>query len=209
MSRHRLVFAVLGVAVIGVAFAYTAPISELVIEAVVFLGSDYFFIGLVGLFGLVLALAASVSSRKSNLQQATFPEPEYPIQAPAPGSSLDSELGHPLIEIPVVGRSRRESVRSRLREAAVGTLIRNGSPRQEAIEKVEQGTWTRDHEAGRFLATDPVAPRDSPSVPLVLGRDPPFRRKVRRTLTALEEIDTESPNTPADTREFSAEYARP
>lgn len=92
-----------------------------------------------------------------------------------------------------------EDVRNRLVEGAVRVVTtRRGLEAETARERVQSGTWTDDPIAAAFLADDRPHPLGER---LRAAADPgaAYRRRVRRTLEAIEAIDEGS--SPLEERE--------
>lgn len=149
------------------------------------LGNDYFLIAAVGGIAALAAVAATASGSAERMNQATTPDPEGPVTVPAAGEELDRSLSNWQLRLPVLGAGRRESVRERLRAAAVGTVRRiDGCSRSTAVEKVADGEWTDDEQVARFLAEDDLSL-------VVTVRTPGI---ARRTVAAIESLDATDPN---------------
>jgi hypothetical protein len=184
VKRHRVALTALG----GVAVVAATTYAESDAVATAFatlesgLGSDYFLVGAVGVGGLLVGAAAVASGRASNLEQATMPDAEEPVSAPPPGAGFDRHVGGPYALLPVVGHSRRDAVRERLRTAAVETLCRVDSvTRSEAEAEVDRGTWTDDPDATRFLSAADDPPSPLARVASFAVGEPWFRRAATRT----------------------------
>lgn len=118
---------------------------------------------------------------------ATLPRVESVTGGGHPGAELSASLDRwPLGTVP---RKRRESIRDRLREAAVRTLMRADDRSLEvARERIGRGTWTEDSVAAEFLGQE-----DETGIG-ALRRRVRFRRDVRRTIEAIEALaDEEKP----------------
>ncbi|NHN42228.1 hypothetical protein G9C85_11410 [Halorubellus sp. JP-L1] len=108
------------------------------------------FLSLVGV-GFALQTARVVNGRrKTPYEQGETDDPEVAQDLPTPGDDFDD-----LME--AAGRARhssreRELVRDRLHAAAVAVLVRTeGVSREEAIERIDAGTWTDDPYAAAFF----------------------------------------------------------
>ena len=121
--------------------------------------------GTVGGVGVLLAILGLFMARvrwKTRLEDARFPNPEYPPPANVPGSDIDrmlvelTELRHGTLEY-------RERIETRLREAAIAVIAyRDDCTAEEAERQVAEGTWSDDPVATSFF-TGTVAAGDQPS----------------------------------------------
>ncbi|WP_418280354.1 DUF7269 family protein [Halorubrum sp. DTA98] len=140
------------------------------------LGSDYLVVAVVGLVAVWLALVVVLWRRLSGVDEATPPAAERVQSAPHPGTSFDRSSGG------LLGRSAT-STRERLREAAVRSLMRTQHrPRDAAERRIDDGTWTDDPVAARFLVDG--AGVFSRLEPLGFGTGP-----VERTIDAIARVD--------------------
>lgn len=208
--RLRLPLTVLGVLafVVGVttiavpAFAAAVPIEPIV----GLLGNDYLLVAAVAGGALLAVLAVLVARAATGLSQATPPDPENIHDVALFGERFDEVLsnGHRGSGA-VNGAGSHRAVRSRLREAAIATVMREAScTRAEATERVDRGTWTDDAAAARFLADSPTAVEsasgvvDRPgnslgaSLGATFGGETQYQRGVRRTATAIVRLDPEA-----------------
>lgn len=153
------------------------PVSALVDAA----GSDYWLVAAVAVVGVALAFGALLSGSERNLVQTETPEPERPIEVPAPGDRFEKTVDSWRFVLPVVGANIRSEVRDRLRAVAVETIVRtDNTPRAEARTAVEEGTWTGDRDASAYL-------RESDGVLGDLTWSWRERRRVRRTTAVIVE----------------------
>jgi hypothetical protein len=127
------------------------PVGDLVAA----LGADYLLVAAIASVGLLVAVALLITGRATRLDQASVPDPERPITAPPPGAGFDEAIADWRLALPWVARSRREAIRTRLREAAIESLRRrSGLGRAEAEARVAAGEWTDDPVAASYLADD-------------------------------------------------------
>lgn len=171
-----------GVVLAGERVASTLPVSDLV----GLLGNDYLLVAALG--GLSLLVAVVVAQRGDTVVQSEMPDPEDGVSVPAPGDELTATLDSWLLVVPLLARETRASVRSRLREAAVETVVRAADcTEREAEERVRSGRWTDDPDAASFLATG-----GGPSLGgyrrALAGGDPWFAHGARRTADAVVEL---------------------
>lgn len=179
-GRLRIPLLVVGIVafVVGVG-TILSPVTAQVFptDALVELfGNDYLLLAMFAAGAIAAVLAVLVARGLRGISQASPPQPENLHNAPILGKFLDEALeggGS------IVGRTRHDEVRTRLREAAVTTVMRvENCTRAEAIQRVDQGTWTDDTEAARFLAgagtaSEPPEQGPPPGRPNGGARGPP------------------------------------
>jgi hypothetical protein len=154
VKLRQLLAAAAGVVTLAVGLTlggFEEPVADLVST----LGGDYFFLAALGGVALLGALPVVVSARSGTLQQADTHDPETPVDRPPVGRDFDATVGSWRLRLPVVGTEVRESVRERLRRAAVGALVRSRDCDRDRAERlVDRGEWTDDREAAAFLAAE-------------------------------------------------------
>ncbi|WP_439025433.1 DUF7269 family protein [Haloarchaeobius sp. DT45] len=194
MNRRRLLTAVLGLAALvagatALGSDLGAPVADALVEA---LGNDYLVAAAVAGLGILVAVPVLLSARASTLDQATMPTPEESLAMPAPGEAFDDLLDARFVVVPHVESERRETVREELRETAVDVVANaSASSRREATVRVEEGTWTTDQTAARFLAADRDGHSISARVRALARGDSLFQHRARRTArTIVEHADT-------------------
>jgi hypothetical protein len=108
------------------------------------------FLTLVGL-GFALQTVRVVNARRqAPYEQADTADPEVAQELPTPGDEFDDLLE----EAAAVRYSakQRDAVRERLRAAAVAVIVRTeGLSREQAIARLEDGSWTEDPYAAAFF----------------------------------------------------------
>ncbi|WP_137287818.1 DUF7269 family protein [Halorussus salinisoli] len=202
MKRYRIVAGAGGVLALGVALALGGDPAGGAVEAMVTaLGNDYLVVVTFAGVGLLVAASALMSGRNDALRQTETPTPEQPVTAPAAGDSVDEALASRAALLPVVGETRREELRERLRTAAVETWVRRGEcSREEARKRLDEGTWTDDREAAAFLADR--GPGVESRVLALLRGEPWSRRGARRAVAVVaewEEGEKEAASTARET----------
>ncbi|MFC5367590.1 DUF7269 family protein [Salinirubrum litoreum] len=154
MKRRQLLSAGTGLVVLAVGLV-VGGVEGTVDALATTLGGDYFVLVALGGAALLAAAPVVVSARSATLRQAETPAPETTVDRPAAGDGFDEAVSAWRFRLPVVGDAARDSVRERLREAAVGTLVRTRDcDRAQATRLVAEGQWTDDREAATFLAAD-------------------------------------------------------
>lgn len=131
----------------------------------------------------LLAYAGLLVRRRDGTRYTGTPDPELPVESPAPGEDLAEVLD--------AFRDPRRGYRGPrlvdgLRRAATAVLVRYGDRSEaEARRRIEDGTWTDDPVASAFLRTD--GPSGSVFSPLrdALGPETTRERDVRRTVDAI------------------------
>ncbi|MFC6955398.1 DUF7269 family protein [Halorubellus litoreus] len=195
MKRWRVLasglgLVVLGAAITGVGTSVAASATEALVGL---LGNDYLVAAAVAALALAVTVPVAVSARASALDQATMPTPEATLAMPRPGETVDEALESGVAFVPYVSRDRKEAVRQEVRRTAVDVVARRDScSRDDARERVADGSWTSDEAAAAFLATDDAPSRDvarSDGVGAYLGAlahgDTLFQRRARRTTAVI------------------------
>jgi hypothetical protein len=145
---------------------------------------------LVGVLALLQGLRVARARRHSDIEQAALPDPEAIRRMDTPGEDFDDQL---LALGSGRGRGtvrKRETVRSRLEDAALTAIAaRENCSRERARERLEDGTWTDDPYAAAFFS-DRV--EHSPSWREWLRRslraETPFQRRARRAAAAIADL---------------------
>lgn len=142
-----------------------------------------------------------------------LPVPEQPFALPTPGDDLDEmiyryvHLGEATLEYP-------ERIGERLREVAIAAIAhQDGSTREAAIDRIEEGSWTDNQYAAAFFSENVAAP-EPPAVDRVmraLGRsENPYERQVRETVDAVvsvaELVDDPEPEPESDDDGFLTRF---
>jgi uncharacterized repeat protein (TIGR01451 family) len=142
--------------------------------------------------GAIILSIWVVRERYSTRQNETVvPAVEYPLITPTPGDDIDdlvyrmTELREGLIEY-------RERIRERIGEIAVAVITdRMDCSREQAIEHLEEGTWTDQPAARAFFGAggagverslfDQILDRFS-------DRESPYEKQLRATVEAIESL---------------------
>lgn len=149
MNASDLVAAIGGLCVV-------AGLASLAGYAVPGLSATYVFVTFVGVVAGVQGLRYALRRRKVTVFETETGDAERRYRVPVPGDDADRELA-----LPGGWRGRRGSstVRERVREAAVRTLVlRDNCTEAEAEARIEEGTWTDDPVAARYLGADASVP---------------------------------------------------
>lgn len=165
--RLRLPLALLGIVAfaLGIASIVAPTIAAVVPIAEIrdFFGTHYDFILLAILAGVAafVVVGLVVVRGVTGLNQTTPPRPEEVHSVPTFGAEFDEILSGGRLRT-MLRTNHHGDVRSRLREAAITTVMREaGCTRSEALDRVERGTWTDDADAATFLAEP--AKREGPT----------------------------------------------
>lgn len=156
--------------------------------ALVVLGNGYVLVAAFGVAAILGGLAVLVGRGVSGIDQTTPPDPEDVHPVPRSGESFDEFVSGSVLQDWLLS-DRHHRVRTRLRESAVDTVMREAHcTREEARTRVERGTWTDDDVAGDFLA------EGGTSVPVggalaALRGESPFQRAARRTAVEIANYD--------------------
>lgn len=152
--------------------------------AIAVLGSDYWVVAALGLLALGLAILLIVSRHLRGVTEAVPPDVEGIQSASYPGERFDLQRGRLLRR-----GSDRTDHRERLKEAAVQATMRaEGCTRTDAIDRVDEGTWTDDVAAADYLS----GTRRFRWLPRIPGRE---RRSIRRAVDAIERLSEKKERT--------------
>lgn len=208
--RFRLPLAILG----GLAFALgvltivaPAVADAIPIEAVVaLLGNDYILVAVLAGAAVLVVLTVLAVRGVTGIDQTTPPDPEEVHSVPRFGEAFDAVISGGGLRA-LLTTERHRQVRTRLREAAIATVMRETNcTRAEARERVERGTWTDDPEAAAFLAEAEegdleAGPATGPGpgsatgiaarVRAAIRGETPFQRGARRTAAEIVRRDPE------------------
>ena len=171
----------LGLGAFGLAVVQLAGVLEITLDQ-----------ALLTVVGGMLLLAAFNSFSRRQQERSVFetPDPEHRATVPVPGHSLRE----------TVNQFRRERydftsgsqrIHEGLHGAAVAVLTRfEGLSNEQAVERIEAGTWTDDEYAAAYLSpTLEVEERPwQDRVAAFLDRETSFRQYVRRTTAAIATI---------------------
>lgn len=147
----------LGVAIFGFAIAAILapdvgaglPIASAVDRA----GSDYQLVSLFGVFAFLVILAVMALRAIGGTHQATPPDPERIQTAPRPGSGFDAVVDDGIGFRERFFGDREERIKERLRRTAAQLVMeRDSCGREDAIGRIERGTWTENRTAAAFIA---------------------------------------------------------
>lgn len=148
------------------------------------LNATFLFVTVVGLVAGVQGLRYALGRRNVDYRSTDTGDPELRYRVPTPGDDVDRRLGG-------AGGWRRagaSNLRTRLREAAVESLVLHDNCSPEAAEEhVEAGTWTDDPVAARYLGAD-VPLSWVTRLSLVVRGQSSTPARVSRTVAAVEAI---------------------
>lgn len=133
----------------------------------------------------LLGYAFLVVRRRDGTRYRATPDPELPVEAPAPGEDLRTVLD--------AFRDRRRSHRGpglvdALRRAAITVLVRFGDCSEDAaLDRIEDGTWTDDPVAAAYLGSGESSTSVLAALRDAVGPETTRERNVRRTVDAIVE----------------------
>lgn len=172
------------------------------------LSATFVFVTVVGLVAGVQGLRYALGRRTVDYRAADTGDPELRYRVPTPGDDADRRLGG----TGGWGRAGTSNLRTRLREAAVESLVLHDNCSPEAAERhVEAGTWTDDPVAARYLGADVPLPWVT-RLGLVVRGESSTPARVARTVAAVEAVhDADDPVTgrESETETNAAAEARP
>lgn len=181
--RYVLLALAIGVAVVGLVLAFAPGVVSVVTLPKQL---STWLAGLAVLAGLYRAYLWLRRDSRSR----TLPEPERGRPVSVPGDKFDTLL----VRTPTVGTSsgdrRALKVREELEDGALSVLTQyQGYSRQEARQRLDDGTWTEDPLAAEFFTS--VSGTGSSLRESVTGSfygEGPFRRRARHVAAELDRI---------------------
>lgn len=192
--RFRGLLAVFGgvVFVLGLLTALSPEDAAASLGALVtLLGADYILVALVGIVAFLIVLAVLVPRLRGGVDQTTPPAVEGVHPVPCFGDEFDEYVSDSGLRS-VTHTERNDEVRTRLRELAITTLVRETNcTRAEARAQVDQGTWTDTDAAANFLA-ESGTPGLLARLSGALRGTSPFRRAARLTADEIAKHDQEA-----------------
>jgi len=148
-------------------------------------------IGPVAVLTIMLGLWEARIRYNEGVDHLEFPTPELPFALPTPGDELDEMLyrythrSEGTIDYP-------ERIGERLREVAIAAIAhRESCTRDEAVQQLEDGTWTENQYAKAFFSEEFAVPEPSfgERVERSLGRsESRYERQIRETVDAIVAI---------------------
>lgn len=132
--------------------------------------------------------------RRTEFPEAETPNFEASLRVPTPGDEIDASLAETRVVsfTDTIGRSsaERESYQT-LRSVAIDTIThRMGCSEEEAVEMLEDGTWTEDPTAAAFFGADHDSRRISlmDTLRRVSKSEMQFERQFRHATEALNRL---------------------
>ncbi|WP_207592663.1 DUF7269 family protein [Halomontanus rarus] len=146
LSRRAMM--VIGVAALALGVATIVVVQPLVDS----LPSSFAFVGLFGAVAFLLGLWMFRARYRGGIESTTVLDIEYPMSTPTPGHDIDRAL-YQLTELREGTIEYKEQIQKRLGEVAVAVISqRENCSREEAIQHLEEGTWTDDATAASFFS---------------------------------------------------------
>jgi hypothetical protein len=170
------------------------------------IGVDYAAVIVVALLALVQGFRVARARQASDIQSAETPDVETVETMPTPGDDFDrtvAQLGSGPRRVRI---RERANLRETLEDAAITAVAdRENCSREEAVERVEQGTWTDDRHAASLLGKS-----GAPSPPIIermkvaASAESTFQYRIRRTADAVARVAGVTPDE-ADENEENGE----
>ena len=190
---RRGVVGSLGLCLVAVAlFSAAGPVARALGTLRAAVENDYLFVMLFGTVAVSLAAVALVVDHDS-VRLRRLPAVERPMPAPEPGETLDDRVDRWHSVLPFVGREARSATRERLRTAAVRAVAaERGWSTERASAAVEDGSWTSDPVAERFLTSGGEPGAFGTGLAALGNGETPLRYRTRRTVDAIVACRTEA-----------------
>lgn len=192
MGRVRIPLALLGgvvfalgmVTVVEPSTAQSIPV-EPILEV---LGNDYVLVAAFAAVAVLVLLVVVGARVVGGINQITPPDPEEVHPVPRFGQPFDEFVEDAGIRAWLL-TDRHRTVQTRLREAAIATVMRESAcTRAEARKRVEQGAWTDNPEVASFLAETEDLGLATRVVAALRGESP-FQRAARSTAAEIASYD--------------------
>lgn len=191
MHRTRAILGVVGTT--AVALGLVGILQPGVVSG---LSTPDVFVPVLALVALVQAGRAIAARRGSRGRAADTPDPEYQAGVVVPGDEFDRGLA-----------DRDPAIRDRLEATTRAVLDRqDGLSETEASDRLDDGTWTDDPNAGAFFSSDvqppsPTTSSTSSRLPRVLSEQPSVTQQARHVVAALARRFDLSPVTQSSSSE--------
>ena len=159
---------------------------------------------LAGIFAFLVGLWGVRTRYRSQPGWSNVPDVEYPLPTPAPGHDVDDAL-YRLTTLREGTTEIRDNLQERMGELGVAIIRqRENCSREEAVTRLQEGTWTDDSTAAGFFSGG-----NSPSLSIperIFGSsETVYERWIDRTLDALESYAEISPADDTPTTDESEE----
>lgn len=154
-----------------------------------------------GAFAFLLGLWGIRTRYRTAVEQTIVPDVEFPLPTPAPGHEIDDAL-YRLTTLRQGTTEIRDNLQERLGEVAV-TVIRQreNCTREEAVQKLQEGTWTDNEYAAGFFGGGP-SPSKSLAERAFGSNETVYERWISTTVDAIAEraqlVGDEGPATPEE-----------
>lgn len=180
---------IVGLLVFAAAFTVASDLLTGVVDQLrSVVDNDYLLIMVIGGVALGVAVLVFLASRNS-AQTMQPPDVERPVTAPDPGERLDVARNRWHHWVPFAGRQSRESIRDRLRNAAIVTITAQRDVNAaDATARVDDGSWTTDAVAAAFLGADGDRLRPTLWLRAIIHGETPVGYRARRAMAAIEAI---------------------
>ncbi|ADQ68128.1 hypothetical protein C499_15560 [Halogeometricum borinquense DSM 11551] len=147
------------------------------------LSATFVFVIVVGLVAGAQGLRYALGRRSVDYRAADTGDPELRYRVPTPGDDVDRRLSKTGWRV-----SDATNLRMRLRESAIQTLVFHDNCSADVAERhVEEGTWTTDPVAARYLGAD-VSLSLVDRVRLVVRGQSSTAARAARTIDAIESV---------------------
>lgn len=189
MRRGRAVLVAVAVAALGygAATAFDPDLAGLLVV-------NEFYVPLLGGLAVLLGYRSLQRRRRTEIRGAETADPEIVAPVDAPGAAFDRTVAGATGYRRSTVETRRR-VEERLHETAAAVVERRlDCSREEAVDRIEAGTWTDDPFAAAFLGGDDVAtPPLADRLRHAVRSESAFQRDARRTADAIAALSRGEP----------------
>lgn len=153
---------------------------------------SYTFVTMVGVLAVAQGIRAVSGRRRGDTVETETGDPELRYLVPTPGDDFDDEVtgagGWSLSSV-----SKQRDIRDRLHRTAVDALVTYGNySAEDAVARIEAGTWTSDPVAASFLSDTAPAPPLRARLRQAIRRESRFHYRVARTVDAIQRVQEEA-----------------
>jgi uncharacterized repeat protein (TIGR01451 family) len=147
---------------------------------------------LVALLSVLLALWVVRTRYNTKYVETSVPTVELPLSTPTPGDEID-DMVYRLTQLREGTIEYRERIQERVAELAISVIMqREDCSREEAIGRLEDGSWTDDPLAASFFHAGGTDAGASSFVEQALERfterESSYERQLRTTIDAVEDV---------------------
>lgn len=144
---------------------------------------------IIALGAIILGIWTARQRYTTRLKESHIPDVEFPMTTPTPGDEVD-DLIYRMMNLREGTIEYRERIQERVAEIAIAVIMdRLDCSREQAIQKVKDGSWTENRAATSFFGG---AKTNTSLLDQLLGRfrskENHYEKQLRETIAAIEEL---------------------